>query len=103
MQNIIQSTNEQGDGVLQIHIWNGDDTNTFVYYEDDGATYSYQSGSYHKRTITFDPQKREIVFNPVEGEYQSKYHKLELVGHGLDGVQLNRQIDNTNEVFAISY
>ncbi|MES2809445.1 MAG: glycoside hydrolase family 31 protein [Bacteroidota bacterium] len=103
MQNIIQSTNERGDGILHIHIWNGDEPTEFVYYEDDGASYDYQSGQYYKRTISFDPQKREIVFGEVEGSYPSKYVKLQLMGHGFEGLELNKTIDNNTEVIIINY
>jgi alpha-glucosidase len=102
MQNVIQSTNEQGDGELFMHVWSGNDANSFVYYEDDGTSYNYQSGDYHKRTITFDPQKREVVFGAVEGSLISKYTKLAIVWHGFEGAA-NQQFDNSTELFAISY
>lgn len=101
-QNIIQSTNEPGDGVLQIHIWNGNEPNSFVYYEDDGTTYDYQDGAYYKRIITFDPQAKEISFSAVEGTHPSKYSKLRLVWHGFEGIA-DAEIDNGDEMIAIAY
>jgi alpha-glucosidase len=103
MQNIIQSTNEVGDGILLINVWNGNEVNEFVYYEDDGLTYDNQSGAYYKRTISFDPQKRELVFGEVEGSYQSKYAKIQVVWHGFDGIRSDSEFDNTGEVFNITY
>jgi alpha-glucosidase len=102
MQTVIQSTNELGDGVLQIHIWNGDEPNSFVYYEDDGTTYSYQEGDYYKRTITFDPQKKEVSFSEVEGSLVSKYSNLRLVCHGFDGID-EVEVANGSGPIAISY
>jgi alpha-glucosidase len=85
MQNVIQSTAEKGDGILEINVWNGDKANNFVYYEDDGASYDYQKGAYYKRNINFDPAKGEITLSKVEGSFTSKYDKIKLVLHGFKG------------------
>ncbi|MDB5128953.1 DUF5110 domain-containing protein, partial [Mucilaginibacter sp.] len=103
MQNIIQSTNEAGDGILLINVWNGNEANEFVYYEDDGLTYDHQHGSYYKRVITFDPQKRELVFGEVEGSYQSKYNKIKVAWHGFEGGELDTELENKSEEFKVSY
>jgi alpha-glucosidase len=84
MQHIIQNTNERGDGILELHTWNGP-YNEFVYYEDDGTSYNYQKGSYYKRVISFDPQERSVTLSEVEGSYVSKYIHLNLVFHGFEG------------------
>ncbi|WP_214071342.1 glycoside hydrolase family 31 protein [Mucilaginibacter sp. dw_454] len=102
MQNVIQNTNEIGDGILQVHIWNGNEVNSFVYYEDDGTTYSYQDGAYYKRTITFDPQKKEIVFGAVEGSHQSKYLKLRVIWHGFEGANVV-EMENVNAQINIGF
>jgi alpha-glucosidase len=85
MQNIIQSTNEKGDGILEVNVWYGKETNSFVYYEDDGSSYDYQKGAYHKREISFNPAKNNIVLSAVDGSFQSKYDKIKLVLHGFNG------------------
>jgi len=102
MQNVIQSTNEPGDGILQIHIWNGDEVNEFIYYEDDGTTYSYQHGAYYKRLITFDPQAKEVSLSAVEGSNTSKYSKLRLVWHGFEGLA-DVEVGNGNDPLTIAY
>lgn len=102
MQNIVQSTNVIGDGILQIHICNGDQANSFVYYEDDGVSYDYQQGAYYKRTITFNPQKKEVTFSAVEGSYQSKYSKLKMVWHGFTEAA-DVEVSNNNEAIAVAY
>jgi alpha-glucosidase len=82
MQNVIQSTNEKGDGILKINVWNGKDSTSFVYYEDDGESYDYQNGEYYKRTISFNPASKQIILADTDGTYQSKYNKIEIILHG---------------------
>jgi alpha-glucosidase len=82
MQHLIQSTNEKGDGILEIHVWYGKEANRFVYYEDDGISYDYQKGVYYKRAISFNPATTMIVLSAVDGSFQSKYDKVKLVLHG---------------------
>jgi len=82
MQNVIQSTNEKGDGILKINVWNGKDSTSFVYYEDDGESYDYQNGEYYKRTISFNPANKQIILADTDGTYQSKYNKVEIILHG---------------------
>jgi alpha-glucosidase len=85
MQNVIQNTSEKGDGILELNVWNGKEASSFVYYEDDGSSYDYEKGVYYKRTIHFDPVKREIRLSAVDGSFVSKYHQIKLVLHGFDG------------------
>ncbi len=88
MQNVIQSTSERSDGILNLNIWNGKQANVFTYFEDDGSSYDYQNGVYYKREITFDPINKSISLSPVEGSFTSKYHKIKLVFHGFsDGLK----------------
>ncbi len=86
MQHVVQSTKDKGDGVLELHIWNGPEATDFVYYEDDGSSYDYQQGVYYKRTVYFNPARRQIEISEVEGLYQSKYTFLNLVMHGFDNL-----------------
>lgn len=85
MQSITQSTAAKGDGILQLHIWNGKEANEFLYYEDDGASYDYEQGVYYKRTIRFDPKKKQVNLSEVEGTFQSKYQQISLELHGFEG------------------
>ncbi|QKJ30996.1 DUF4968 domain-containing protein [Mucilaginibacter mali] len=82
LQSVVQSTNEPGDGILQLHIWNGRQATEFVYYEDDGLTYSYEQGAYYKRTICFDPKKRQVSLSAVEGNFTSRFNQAKVVWHG---------------------
>jgi alpha-glucosidase len=82
MQHVVQSTNAKGDGILELHVWNGTKANSYVYYEDDGSSYDYQEGAYYKRTISFDPAKKQIILSAVEGTFVSKYHTINIILHG---------------------
>jgi alpha-glucosidase len=114
MQNVIQSTAEKGDGILEMNVWYGDKANNFVYYEDDGASYDYQRGAYYKREISFDPAKGEIILSKVEGSFTSKYDRVKLVLHGfkasksirVNGKELKSKdfsFDNDNHIIAVIY
>lgn len=87
MQSVIQSTAEKGDGILQLHIWNGKNMNEFVYYEDDGSTYDHEIGVYYKRIIQFDPVNERIFLTIPEGSYKSKFDQIELVLHSFDKIK----------------
>lgn len=105
LQSIIQYTDQKTDGILEVNIWNSNEPNTFVYYEDDGSSYDYEKGSYHKRTITFDPYTRQIIFSAAEGSYSSKFEKIKLVLHGF-GSEAKMQehlIDYSNQEIEIDY
>jgi alpha-glucosidase len=103
MQNVIQSTQDAGDGVLEIHVWNGPESNSFLYYEDDGNSYDYENGTYHKRLIIFDKLKKSIILSDAEGTYTSKYTQLQVVLHGFDVVDKLLPVQNTNEEIVIRF
>ena len=82
MQSLVQTTAEKPTDTLAIHIYKGATNNSFTYYEDDGESYNYEKGEFYKRNISYDAVKKSIVFNKVEGSYQSKFSKLKIVFHG---------------------
>ena len=92
MQSVVQSTNEKGDGILQIHVWNGREANSFIYYEDDGVSYDYEQGVYYKRVISFNPIEKSLSLSSVEGSFKSRFTQLKFVLHGFDGVKLQEEI-----------
>lgn len=67
---------------LILHVYTGQ-SSSFVFYEDDGATFSYQKGDFAKRHIQYSAEKREIVLSPVDGNYTSTRKSLKVVLHGL--------------------
>ena len=84
MQSLVQSTSIAPTDTLYLHIYKGNITNTFVYYEDDGKSYDYEKGSFYKRNISFDPQQKTIVLDKAEGQLASKFKIILLVFHGFD-------------------
>jgi alpha-glucosidase len=91
MQNVIQSTDEKGDGILEVNVWFGNEASSFVYYEDDGSSYDYEKGEYYKREISFDPKNRLISFSEVDGSFESKYDKIKLVLHGFADFSISKE------------
>ncbi len=83
MQSPIPHTQAPTDGVLQLHVYKGANENTFVYYEDDGDTYTHEEGVFYKRTITY--AGNQLTIGAVEGSYPSKFTKIKLVLHGFAG------------------
>jgi alpha-glucosidase len=87
MQSITQSTKQKPSDTLFVHIYNGDELNVFEYYEDDGSTMDYGKGDYYKRNITFDPEKKQVVFSPAEGSYEPVFKNIICIFHGFEGVK----------------
>ena len=88
MQSVVQSTKEPTDGVLYLHIWKGETGSEYVYYEDDGETYLYEKGSFYKRTIKYDPATNSVRLSAKEGNYRTKFNKLQIVLHGFGKYQI---------------
>jgi alpha-glucosidase len=82
MQSLVQSTKQEPSDTLFVHIFNGDDPYIFEYYEDDGSTMDYLDGVFYKRTITFDPGKKEVIFSKPDGSYTSNFKIIKCIFHG---------------------
>ena len=88
MQCTVQSTKEKGDGILYLHIWKGDNSSSFVYYEDDGETYQYEQGQFYKRNINYDAAGSKLSFSATEGNYSSKFKQVKVILHGFGQQQI---------------
>jgi alpha-glucosidase len=100
MQSLIQNTAEAPADTLNLHIYNGSIAHQFVYYEDDGKTYGYEKGDYHKRAIKFNPINRKIIFDDATGNLPCKFHNAKLILHGfktLGTVKLNGKALTANK------
>lgn len=82
MQEARANTTEKSE-LLILHVYDGDEDTAFAYYADDGATFAYQQGQYHKRRIEFQAKTRTLVLRKSEGSYPSPIQKLKVVVHGL--------------------
>jgi alpha-glucosidase len=92
LQSVIQNTSEKPSPFLEIHVYNGITPNSFLYYEDDGITYNYESGQYCRRLMTFDPVNKMMTIGKAEGSFQSKFTAFRLVFHSFGdimGVKVN--------------
>ena len=86
MQSLIQNTSEKPTDTLVVHVYKGDVNNSFVYYEDDGESYNYENGAFHKRTISYDAAAKTISFGKVVGSFKSKFNNLKVVFHGFNDI-----------------
>jgi alpha-glucosidase len=102
MQSVVQHTNEEGDGILQLHIWDGRTGSELIYYEDDGTTYDYEKGTYYKRRIVYDPRRKRITLAPVEGSFVSRFKRVKLVVHGLPK-KISQMSDMENGEMVMGY
>ena len=110
MQSDIQNTSQKPSPVMDIHIYNGHQINSFLYYEDDGLTYNYETGQYFHRTITLDPQKKSLIFSKPEGNFPSKFSAYRIILHAFNDVTsvkhgsrevLLKDIGNNERIFEI--
>jgi alpha-glucosidase len=98
MQSAIQYTAQKPSPVMELHVYNGEKLNSFVYYEDDGLTYQFENGQYFRRTITFDPGQKLISFSEAEGSFASKFTSIRLVLHSFDDVMTLRSAGKDYQV-----
>lgn len=81
-QSLVNHTGEKPSDTLLVHVYYGKKAVPFVYYEDDGESYQYESGQFFQRTIALDPAKRNLNFGKTEGTFESKFKKVKIVFHG---------------------
>lgn len=82
LQSLVQSTSIKPTDTLVLHVFKGESINSFVYYEDDGQSYNYETGDFYKRIITYNPTKKTIFLSKVQGRFNTnfKYIKIVLTG-----------------------
>jgi alpha-glucosidase len=83
MQKPAQHTKEKQEELI-LHIYNGAENTQFDFYEDDGATFDFENGSYSIRSLRFDPAGRKIVIGQLEGGYKSTLSRVRLILHGFE-------------------
>ena len=98
MQSQVQSTSENHDGALRVHLYNGDKGSHFEYYEDDGISFDYRDQNYLRRTLDFNPSEKVITMGEVTGKYVSKFDQIILILHGFSELGKIRVDDNTVEI-----
>lgn len=84
MQSLVQSTQILPKDTLILNIYKGNTDNQYTYYEDDGKSYSYQSGDYYKRDFVYDHENNRIILKKAVGNRNSIFKSIKLVMHGFD-------------------
>lgn len=103
MQSLVQSTAIKPTDTLSIHIFKGDSPSRYTYYEDDGKSFNYEKGAFYKRTISYNPSARRLIFDAVTGKYTSNFKFIRLYLHGFESSTLqgdNRTVKLTGSNFS---
>ncbi len=79
------TTQDTGD-TIEIHIYNGESTNEFTLYEDDGISFEYEKNAFAKRNMVYAPSKNELTIIEQEGSYQSAYRFAKIYFHGFNAI-----------------
>jgi alpha-glucosidase len=82
MQPTIQYADQPHNGVLDIHLYKTDSSGEFVYYEDDGISYDFEKGAYHKRLMRLERNGFSIA--EAEGDYSPAWQNIRLIFHGFE-------------------
>jgi alpha-glucosidase len=82
MQSLVQSAKEKPSDTLFLHIYSGDEKNSFIWYEDAGDGFEYRQAAYNKRVIEFDPASHRLLIQQQEGNYSSVFKKIQVIFHG---------------------
>lgn len=81
MQTPVEYVTQPSDGILQLHLWYGNEKTSYTYYEDDGKTFKYENGDYYERDIVWEPSLVKLSIRKKEGSYTSKFKQIKLVLH----------------------
>lgn len=93
LQSIAQSTSEKVSDTLFLHLYTGAD-NQYLYYEDDGNSYDYNSGNYYQRNFMYTEQDHQLQISKPEGTYPSKFKYIKIFIHSKDGIFLHAFVNN---------
>ena len=85
VQQLVQSTKDESGDTLFLHIYHGNEKNSYTYYEDKGDGFGYQAGEYWKKEILYDPAAGELRLSAAEGHFSSRFKKIRFILHGYDG------------------
>ncbi len=84
MQKAVQSTSESAGEILYLHVFDGQKSSVFSFYEDDGVSFEFKKGAYYQHDIIFNPERQEITLSKAEGSYQPSYKRVRIYLHGFD-------------------
>lgn len=84
MQKPTLSTTYLESDTLSLHIYKGNQDNTFTYYEDDGETFNYETGKFYRREMRFVASENAVILKTVQGNLASKYPYFKFIFHGFE-------------------
>lgn len=85
-QDIVQNSTDFSNDTCKIHVYHGEESNSFTYYEDDGESYDFESGQFYERIISYDAAHKSLTFEKVKGLFKSRFTNIHLIFHGFDEV-----------------
>ena len=97
MQSLVQSTQEDPEPILQLHVYGGCN-GEFLYYEDDGSSYDYKDQGHYKRNITLDLTTRNINIGKVSGLWNTRFKQIKCYFHKFKDVE---QVRITDDVYQL--
>jgi len=83
-QSLIQYTTEKTTDTLLLHIYKGNGSSSFTYYEDDGITFRNEQGDFYKRVIHFNGNTNNIILDKASGKDSSRFRYIRFVLHGFE-------------------
>lgn len=90
VQSQVNSNQEKPKDQLEIHLYKGNEANSFVYYEDDGESYDFEKGQYYKRTLNYEPASSLLTFGSVQGKYKTNFNEVKLYFHGFESSEIKK-------------
>ena len=98
MQSDITHTEEKPDGILSIHVYQGETGSEFTHYEDAGEGLNYMEGDFHQRKIHYKPEQQSLILEEATGSRKSDFHTIRLYFHGFesDSIHLNGEQQKLN-------
>jgi alpha-glucosidase len=94
MQPVVSHTGEKSESLI-IHLYAGENNSTFLFYEDDGASFDYHEQKYARRMMVYEAGSNRFVLEKSEGTFKSHIKKLGIVFHGfrtLNTVTINGEL-----------
>ena len=91
MQSDITHTEENTDGILSIHVYQGETGSEFIHYEDAGEGLNYLEGDFHQRKIHYKPEQQSLILEEATGSRKSDFHTIRLFLHSFeyDSIEVN--------------
>ncbi|SFT84579.1 alpha-glucosidase [Algoriphagus locisalis] len=81
-QSDLPHTGAPHDGILQVHVYAGKENGSFNHYEDDGESWDFEKGQFHKRMLSYDSMQETLTMDTPTGEYPGDFSEMKIYFHG---------------------